>query len=86
MHSSRTGSCGAHEHRPARDFGPAVSGKSVGSDDTRWFGTRSAVCSNQNVDSAVRTRPLSGISSGSTTSNTEMRSDATMSMRSWSTS
>ena len=60
----------------------AVSGKSVGSLETRWFGHADAVRSNQNVDSAVSARPLSGISSPSTTSNTEMRSEATTSMRS----
>ena len=71
--------------RPATSD-PAVSGKSVGSADTRWFATMDAVASNQNVDSAVSTRPLSGIRSSSTTSKTEMRSDATTSIRSWSTS
>ena len=71
--------------RPATSD-PAVSGKSVGSEEIRWLGARPAVSSNQNVDSAVSARPLSGTRSSSTTSNTEMRSDATISMRSWSTS
>ena len=86
MHSRRTG-CIARTSiaRPAIS-GPAVSGRSVGSADTTWLGQMWAVCANQNVDSPVSTRPLSGISSGSTTSNTEMRSDATMSIRSWETS
>jgi hypothetical protein len=86
MHSSRTGRVARTSIARPAISGPAVSGRSVGSDDTTWFGHRCAVCSNQNVDRPVSTRPLSGISSGSTTSNTEIRSDATMSMRSWATS
>ena len=39
--------------------------------------------SNQKCDRPVSTRPLSGISSGSTTSNTDTRSLATISSRSW---
>src|SRR6476660_7203818 len=42
----------------------------------------SAVLSNQNRDSPVRTRPLSGISVGRTTSNADSRSDATSRSRS----
>src|SRR3954469_14082112 len=42
----------------------------------------SCVRANQNADSPVRTRPLSGISVGSTTSKVEMRSLATSSRRS----
>src|SRR5689334_13539476 len=38
-----------------------------------------AVRANQNADRPVSTRPLSGIGVGSTTSNVEMRSDATSS-------
>ena len=38
--------------------------------------------SNQNRESAVSTLPLSGIGVGSTTSNADMRSDATSSSRS----
>ena len=53
---------------------------------SRGWRTMSAVCSNQNCDTPVSTRPLSGISSGSTTSNTETRSLATISKRSWPTS
>jgi hypothetical protein len=41
-----------------------------------------AVRANQNADSPVSTRPLSGIGVGSTTSNVEMRSEATSSSRS----
>src|ERR1700730_13235258 len=44
------------------------------------------VWSNQYCDTPVSTRPLSGISSGSTTSNTDTRSLATMSSRSCPTS
>jgi hypothetical protein len=49
------------------------------------LGATAAVSSNQKADSAVRARPLSGMSSARTTSNTEIRSDATMSIRSSST-
>src|SRR3954447_20696441 len=49
---------------------------------SRWFGKISAVRANQTPDSPVSTRPLSGISVGSTTSNVEMRSLATSSRRS----
>src|SRR6266550_21051 len=48
----------------------------------KWFGTISFVRANQNAERPVRTRPLSGISVGSTTSKTEMRSLATRSRRS----
>jgi len=44
---------------------------------TRWFGTIPRVRANQNAESPVRTRPLSGIGVGRTTSNVEMRSLAT---------
>ncbi len=47
--------------------------------DTRWCGTRSASRSNHQTDSAVSTRPLSGIGVGSTTSYAETRSLATTS-------
>src|SRR3954454_21403491 len=46
----------------------------------------SRVRANQNADSPVSTRPLSGISVGSTTSNVEIRSLATSSSRSGSSS
>src|SRR3954469_1791199 len=49
---------------------------------SRWFETSSRVRANQNADSPVRTRPLSGISVGRTTSKVEMRSLATSSSRS----
>ena len=82
MHSSRIGLAASTSIARPATSGPAVSGKSVGSLEIRWFGHTDAVRSNQNVDSAVSARPLSGISSPSTTSNTEMRSEATTSMRS----
>src|SRR5436305_13700753 len=47
-----------------------------------WLRTIPRVRSNQKRESPVRTRPLSGIGVGSTTSNAEMRSDATSSSRS----
>src|SRR3990172_1484399 len=53
---------------------------------SRWFGTISRVRLNQNPDRPVSTRPLSGIALGSTTSNVEMRSVATKSRRSASSS
>src|SRR5438034_8709380 len=53
---------------------------------SRWFGTIELVRANQNADSPVSTRPLSGISVGSTTSKVEMRSLATSSSRSASSS
>src|ERR671935_596717 len=49
---------------------------------SRWLGTISFVRANQNAERPVRTRPLSGISVGRTTSNVEMRSLATSSRRS----
>jgi hypothetical protein len=48
----------------------------------RWLGTISSVRSNQNFESPVSTRPLSGIGVGRTTSKAEMRSEATISRRS----
>src|SRR5436190_556395 len=45
--------------------------------ESRWFGTRSAVSANQKRDRPVSTRPLSGISVGSTTSKALIRSEAT---------
>src|SRR5437764_7039673 len=55
---------------------------SSGATPIRWFGTRSAVRENQNRDRPVRTRPLSGIGVGRTTSKALRRSDATRSRRS----
>src|SRR5439155_11685828 len=43
-----------------------------------WFGTMSAVRSNQYADRPVSTAPLSGIGVGRTTSYAEIRSDATI--------
>src|SRR5215204_1426981 len=53
---------------------------------SRWFGTMSCVRANQKPERPVSTRPLSGISVGRTTSKTEMRSLATSSKRSSSSS
>src|SRR5262245_12523391 len=61
---------------------PKSSGRSSGATPTRWFGTIDSVRENQNRDRPVRTRPLSGISVGRTTSNADSRSDATRSNRS----
>src|SRR5690349_14060332 len=55
---------------------------SAGETETRWFSTRSPVRENQNRDRPVRTRPLSGISVGRTTSKALRRSDATRRRRS----
>src|SRR3954451_6773012 len=49
---------------------------------SRWLGQMSCVRANQNAERPVSTRPLSGISVGSTTSKVEMRSLATSSNRS----
>src|ERR1035437_2809953 len=55
------------------------SGRSAGEVERRWFGTIPAVSANQNRDSPVSTRPLSGMAVGSTTSKADSRSDATRS-------
>src|SRR4051794_7869188 len=60
----------------------APPGISSGRTPTRWFGTRSSVRANQNRDRPVRTRPLSGISVGRTTSKALSRSEATRRRRS----
>src|SRR5687768_8480830 len=62
--------------------GRKPAGRSSGAVPTRWFGTMWPVWANQNRDRPVKTRPLSGISDGSTTSNADSRSDATSSNRS----
>src|SRR6188508_3880505 len=49
---------------------------------SRWLGTISRVRANQKPERPVRTRPLSGISVGRTTSKVEIRSLATSSRRS----
>src|SRR5262245_17900123 len=54
--------------------------------ESTWFETISRVRANQNAESPVSTRPLSGISVGSTTSNVEIRSLATSSSRAGSSS
>src|SRR5918999_2623373 len=53
---------------------------------SRWLGTISRVRANQNAERPVSTRPLSGISVGSTTSKVEIRSLATRTRRSSSSS
>jgi len=58
-----------------------VAGSAAGSVPRRWFGTRSAVSANQKRESPVRTRPLSVIGVGRTTSNAESLSEATRSSR-----
>ena len=50
--------------------------------ETRWFGQMCWVRSNQNTDSPVSTRPLSGMGVGCTTSYVEIRSEVTISKRS----
>src|SRR5947209_1728321 len=50
--------------------------------ESRWFGQIARVRANQKPDNPVKTRPLSGISVGSTTSNVEIRSLATSNRRS----
>jgi hypothetical protein len=86
MHSIRSGSV-RHTSIPRPSAsGRAAAGRSSGRTLMQWCGTRSATRSKKNAERAVRIRPLSGIASGNTTSNTEMRSVATMSRRSASTS
>src|SRR5689334_2953943 len=46
---------------------------------TKWFGTTPEMRSNHQAERRVRTSPLRGMAVGSTTSNAEMRSVATMS-------
>src|SRR3954463_15393339 len=53
---------------------------------SRWFGTIELVRANQNAESPVSTRPLSGISVRRTTSKVEIRSLATSKRRSSSSS
>ncbi len=60
--------------RPFQSAG-APAGTSV---EITWLGTMSAIRSNHHSDSWVRTRPLSGISFGSTQSWADIRSLATM--------
>src|SRR5919205_2008142 len=50
--------------------------------ETKWLATMWPVRANQNADSPVSTFPLSGIGVGCTTSYVEIRSEATMRMRS----
>ena len=77
----------ADEHRPARRAPPgrpqraARAAISSGSAVTRLPGARSASSWHQNTVMAVSTRPLSGMGSVITTSNAEIRSEATMSSR-----
>src|SRR5437764_11524656 len=57
----------------------AAGGNSSCSIVIRWLGASSAVRSNQNTDSAVSIRPLSGMGVGMITSKALIRSDATIS-------
>ena len=82
MHSIGIGSVRRTSIARPSASGRAAAGKSAGSTLTTWFGRRSATRSKQNDEIAVRTRPLSGIASGSTTSKTDTRSEATRRMRS----
>src|SRR6266540_6368671 len=71
MHS--IGSISSRRHSCERPSGRSAS---------RWFGQTSRVRANQKAESPDSTRPLSGISVGSTTSKVEMRSLATSRSRS----
>src|SRR3954449_1045847 len=71
------GSISSRRHSSERPSGRSAS---------RWFGTISRVRANQKPESPVSTRPLSGISVGRTTSKVEIRSLATSSNRSESSS
>ena len=72
------------QHRAAGQVGLSAPprGSRPCSRSSMWLRTSPRVRSNQNRESPVRTRPLSGMGVGSTTSNAEMRSDATSSSRS----
>ena len=59
----------------------SVGRRSPASVESRWLGTIDRVSANQNRDRPVRTRPLSGMAVGSTTSNALIRSLATSSSR-----
>ena len=72
--------------RPARSSPATPAGNSAGSTLTRWLGATSAVSSSQKAVMAVSTLPLWGILSAITTSKAEMRSEATNSSTSPSTS
>ena len=63
-------------------WGANRSGRPLTSSVMKWLATMSPSTSNQKIDSFVRTSPLKGIGSGSTTSNALMRSVATRSRRS----
>src|SRR3990172_983911 len=73
--------------RPRSSAAPAAKagGNVVGSTPSRWLETMPPVRANQKRDRPVRTRPLSGIAVGSTTSNAESRSLATRSRKPAST-
>src|SRR3990172_8907780 len=73
--------------RPRSSAAPAAKagGNVVGSTPSRWLETMPPVRANQKRDRPVRTRPLSGIAVGSTTSNAESQSLATSSRRPAST-
>src|SRR3989337_48858 len=62
--------------RPRSSGAPAAKagGNVVGSTPSRWLETMPPVRANQKRDRPVRTRPLSGIAVGSTTSNAASRS------------
>ena len=64
MHSIGTGSVRRTSIARPSASGRAAAGKSAGSTEITWFGSRSATRSNQNDEIAVSTRPLSGIGSG----------------------
>src|SRR5438034_4760217 len=73
---------------PAASCGALPSSRraaSVAEVPRRWFGIKCSVSANQNRDSPVRTRPLSGIGVGRITSNALIRSEATITSRSGST-
>ena len=53
-----------HLRRRTTSARPSTSSGTPSMAEIRWLGTISAVCSNQNTDSPVRTSPLSGIGVG----------------------
>src|SRR3972149_658597 len=85
--TGRTRAGGQIMERPRSSAAPAAKagGNVVGATPSRGVETMPPVRANQKRDRPVRTRPLSGIAVGSTTSNAESRSLATSSRRPAST-
>jgi hypothetical protein len=64
--------------RASRSSTPGTWATDVGLIPVRWFGTMPARRANQWLESCVRMAPLPGTGVGRTTSNAEIRSDASI--------